>query len=112
MGYIPAKSIVFSIPDYYWDYVNEIKKINESDSTSQEKNRLTKKLEAKYSCKSHSIIWKREIPIDDFLSFMKFRKEEILFCGEDPKTDYCDPTEEQIEEATNFLKEITKGDHD
>ena len=37
---IEGESVIFSIPDYYWEYINEIKRIKESDSTSQEKNRL------------------------------------------------------------------------
>lgn len=109
---IEGESVVFSIPDYYWEYINETKRINESDSTPQEKKRLIKKLEAKYTNKSKSIIWKREIPISDFLTMIKFGKEEIPYADENhAETEFTDPTEEQIEKVSEFLNEITKGDH-
>lgn len=69
-------------------------------------------LNEKYTDKTKSIIWKADIPIDDFLSFIKFGKEEIPFGSEEPETVFIEPTEEQLKEATYFLKEITKGDHD
>lgn len=108
---IEGESVVFSIPDYYWEYINEIKRINESDSLPQEKKRLIKKIEAKYSGNSHSIIWKCKLPISDFFSFVKFGKEEIPYVGAEPNTIFVDPSEEQLKEASDFLNEITKGDH-
>ena len=100
------------IPDYYWEYINEAKRINESDSLLHEKKRLIKKLEAKYSDTSKSIVWKREIPISEFLTKIRFGKEEIPYANEDYiETEFTNPTEEQIKEAANFLNEITKGDH-
>lgn len=109
---IEGESVVFSIPDYYWEYINETKRISESDSTTQEKKRLIKKLEAKYTNKSKSIIWKREIPISDFLTMIKFGKEEIPYADENyAEIEFTDPTEEQIEKVSEFLNEITKGDH-
>lgn len=109
---IEGESIIFSIPDYYWEYLNESKKINESDSTPQEKKRLIKKLEAKYSNKSKSIVWKRELPISDFLSMIKFENDEFPYVGEDlTNIELTEPTEEQLKKASEFLKELTKGDH-
>ena len=89
-----------------------MEKINEDDFLESEKKRLIKKLEAKYTGKTHCVIWKADIPIDDFLSFIKFGKEEIPFGSEEPETIYVEPTDEQIKVATNFLNKITKGEHE
>ena len=108
---IEGESVVFSIPDYYWEYIREIKRINESDATPQEKIRLIKKQDSKYTGKTNSVIWRAEIPINDFLSFIKFGKDEIPFGSEEPETVYAEPTDEQLKMASDFLNEITKGDH-
>ena len=108
---IEGESVVFSIPDYYWEYIREIKRINESDATPQEKIRLIKKQDSKYTGKTNSVIWRAEIPINDFLSFIKFGKDEIPFGSEEPETVYAEPTDEQLKMAFDFLNEITKGDH-
>lgn len=108
---IEGDSVVFSIPDYYWDYINNVKRINESDSLPQEKNRLIKSLEAQYTNKSKSIVWKSKIPISKFVTMIKFGKEEIPYANEDLiKTEFANPTEEQIKEVIDFLNELTKGD--
>lgn len=107
---IKEDAIIFSIPDYYWEYLKEIPKIDKSDSLSQEKRRLVKRLEAKYTDKSHTIVWKYEIPISKFLSLIKFGKEEIPFGNIDNTKDFSDPTKEQLKELTYFLNEITKRD--
>lgn len=107
---ISKESIVFTLPDYYWEYLQKVEKINEDDFLESEKKRLIKKLEAKYTGKTHCVIWKADIPIDDFLSFIKFGKEEIPFGSEEPETIYVEPTDEQIKVATNFLNKITKGE--
>lgn len=108
---IEGESVVFSIPDYYWEYIREIKRINESDATPQEKIRLIKKQDSKYTGKTNSVIWRAEIPINDFLSFIKFGKDEIPFGSEEPETVYAEPTDEQLKMASDFLNEIIKGDH-
>lgn len=109
---IEGNSVVFLIPDYYWEYLNKIKRINKSDSTPREKKRLTKKIEANYSNQSKSIMWKCEIPISEFLTKIKFGKYEIPYADEDnSEIEFTDPTEEQLKKASNFLNEITKGDH-
>lgn len=107
---IKEDAIIFSIPDYYWEYLKEIQKIDKSDSLLQEKRRLKKRLEAKYTDKSHTIVWKYEIPISKFLSLIKFGKEEIPFGNIDNTKDFSDPTKEQLKELTYFLNEITKRD--
>lgn len=109
---ISKESIVFTLPDYYWEYLQKVEKINEDDFLESEKKRLIKKLEAKYTGKTHCVIWKADIPIDAFLSFIKFWKEEIPFGSEEPETIYVEPTDEQIKVATNFLNKITKGEHE
>ena len=109
---ISKESIVFTLPDYYWEYLQKVEKINEDDFLESEKKRLIKKLEAKYTGKTHCVIWKADIPIDDFLSFIKFGKEEIPFGSEEPETIYVEPTDDQIKVVTNFLNKITKGEHE
>ena len=99
---IEGESVVFSIPDYYWEYIREIKRINESDATPQEKIRLIKKQDSKYTGKTNSVIWRAEIPINDFLSFIKFGKDEIPFGSEEPETVYAEPTDEQLKRECNI----------
>lgn len=67
-----------------------------------------KKLEAKYTGKTHCVIWKADIPIDAFLSFIKFGKEEIPFGSEEPETIYVEPTDEQIKVATGVSQSLCK----
>jgi transcriptional regulator with XRE-family HTH domain len=107
---INGEKITFSIPDYYWKYLRDIKKINESDSLKSEKKRLIKRLEGNYTNKSNSIIWKYEIPISDFISLIKVGNKEIPYADAD-NSDFVEPSEEQINEISSFLDEITKGDH-
>ena len=57
-------------------------------------------------------MWKCEIPISEFLTKIKFGKYEIPYADEDnSEIEFTDPTEEQLKKASNFLNEITKGDH-
>lgn len=105
-------NIVFSIPDYYWEFIHELKNIKESDSLEVEKKRLIKRLEGKYTNKTHSVIWKYEIPLANFFSMLKIGETEIPYANEDKSViDYKKPTEEQLKEVSDFLEEILKGDH-
>ncbi|MBE6913814.1 MAG: helix-turn-helix transcriptional regulator [Ruminococcaceae bacterium] len=109
---IAGESIVFSIPDYYWEYLKETKTINESDFLPHEKKRGIKSLEAEYLANSKSVVCKCEIPISEFFTMIRFGKEEIPYVNEENSgTEFANPTEEQIKEADDFLKEITRGDH-
>lgn len=104
--------IIFSIPDYYWDYLKKYNDITESDILSEEKDRLLAELNSKYDCETNSIIWKCELSISDFLSLIKFGNNEIPFADIDryDKKNFK-PSKTQIDEVTAFLNQISKGEH-
>ena len=76
-------SIIFSMPDYYWNYLKEINRINNSDILQDDKKRLLAELDDKYSNDTNSVVWKYKIPVNDFLSNLKFGDDEFPYADID-----------------------------
>lgn len=106
-------TIIFSIPNYYWEYLKEINKINNSDILKIDKARLLAEHDGKYSSDANSVMWKCEIHVKDFLSYLKFEDDEILYINTDSdEVEHFNPTQKQIKEVDELLNQITKGDHE
>lgn len=100
-------SLVFSIPDSYWTYLNEIDRINKLEITETAKNRLLADLDNSYDNSKSTVVWECRIPFDSFLSFLIFGDTTIPYVNMDnTETGQQKPTKKQLKEAANFISQV------
>lgn len=99
-------SICFSIPDYFWTYIDEVNKIEISTRSEIEKKRAISQLNGKYKDnKKNNLIWKCSLDIDMFHSLLDFGDSTCVYATQN-KEDLPEINNEQIEEATKFLNSL------
>lgn len=99
---IDGDYIVLSIPAYYWEYLNEYKKIDDTtDLSDGEKTILHKELEGKYAVEERLEIRKMRLPIAEFSAFIM----GIPYApGDNNITKFDKPSEEEIERVRELFK--------
>lgn len=103
---ISDDKITFSINNSYWKYLNRVKEIKSSDRTSKEQIREISELNGIYKSNDNTnITMGLSFKISDFVSMISFDNSSCTCCF-DNNSDNKDITEENIKEATDFLKSL------
>lgn len=103
---ISDDKITFSINNSYWKYLNKVKKLKSSDRTSKERIREISELNGIYESNDNTnITMNLSLKISDFVSMINFDNSSCTCCF-DNNSDNKDITEENIKEATDFLKSL------
>lgn len=105
-------SVYFTIPNYYWEYMKRRNAITASKSPNGEKKRKIAELNGSYEIReSEQKYWRVSIKAKEFLSYLRFDSEFVPFADASDSS-AKDPTKEQLEEATAFIKYLTEMNDD
>lgn len=100
-------SVFFTIPNYYWEYMKKRNAIASSKSTDGDKKRKVAELDGEYEIqKNKQEYWQVSITVENFLSSLRFDSKFLPF-ADNSSSSLKEPSEEQLEEATAFLKSLT-----
>lgn len=99
-------AVFFSIPNYYWEYMQERNAIAASKSTDGDKRRQIAELNGAYKVKENEQrYWRFNISAENFLSYLRFDSKFIPF-SDNGSSSSKEPSKEQIEEITVFIESL------
>jgi len=99
--------IHLTIPNYYWNYINERNSITSSKDSIFEKRREIAKLEAKYDAKiPQGHCWRFSISASEFNSFVRVNDSFIPYA--DSISEEIEPSEEDLAKITSLFNEFLK----
>lgn len=105
---LEGNQVVFSVPQYYWDYMFILNKINSSMATDNEKKRKIAELNASYrNANKTGISMEYSIEKDKFVSMICLGDNFHPFASENQPCDNFETSEEKKQEVLSFLKLIT-----
>ena len=95
-----------TLPYYYYNYIKKRHEIEASPCSHSERLHNIAALESEYDKHNTNGYCRRiSIPASEFLSYLQFDDQYALYANSESSQEK-EPTKEQLEEATSFIKEL------